>query len=431
MATESTDDPRYSTMDLEECEAFYQEEIASQMRNDGLDPDSETPTYAWLSERYRGFIAHLTRNFDLSPGGFYDEIGVPPNDEDNSAFEFVEDEATRDALESYLRELRERQGRAKSTVATRRSVLRRYVRTYQRVNDTDDLLSPLRSEQGSSKEKARVADTFDALRGLDETLNTHASRRKYVQEVRQFYRHRVDFGEADYDPTTRLERRFGWDSAPDWDNPALDGEQIQSLYRTAESSADRLLVIGMCGWGLRPSEICALHTRQLTLAPDEKDTDGPEPYIDFGEGERKNGPGTVALLVGVETVTSRIDELEAEHGEEWNGYLLPSSVAQSGHITTETARRHFRALAEEAGVTVDGAAPTPKMGRRYWYTAYGAAVKRVADRFDDVAAEQGSKSAEVVLDNYLSKPEKRRHRRDEMRTTLSGLFGADATDGSR
>ncbi|WP_224926131.1 tyrosine-type recombinase/integrase [Saliphagus infecundisoli] len=410
-------------MDLKDCEAFYHEEITREMQADGLDPDHETPTYAWLSDRYRGFIARLSRTFDLSPGDFYDEIGVPPHDgTEESPFAFVNDQDTRQALESYLHELRDRQGRAESTIATRRSVLRRYVETYQQVNDTDDLLSPLQSEQDSSEEKTRVADTFDVLRRLDETLNTHASRLKYVQEVRQFYQHRVDFGKADYDPTTRLERRFGWDSTPDWDNPALDADEIQSLYQTAETPADRLLVIGVCGWGLRPSEVCALHRRQLTLTPDEDDPEGPDPYIDFGENERKNGPGAVALLVGVEELESRINTLHDEHGGDWNGYLLPSSSSKSGHISTETARRHFQKLAEEAGVTVDGSTPTPKMGRRYWYTAYGAAVKRVAERFEDIAEEQGSKSADVVLDNYLSKAEKRGHRREEMRGDLEGLF---------
>ncbi|UHQ96227.1 tyrosine-type recombinase/integrase [Natrinema halophilum] len=394
------------------------------MSSDGFDPEQETPAYAWLSNHYRGFVAHLSRNFDLSPGDFYDEISVPPVSEDGSgSFEFVEDDTTRKEIESYLVELRERQGRAESTVATRRSVLRRYVKLYREVNGMDDLLSSLRSEQGSSEEKARVADAFDALRQLDVALNTHASRLKYVQEVRQFYQHRVDFGKADYDPTRRLERRFGWDSAPEWDNSALNAEQIHALYRAAELPEDRLLVIGVCGWGLRPSEICALHSNQLTLSPeDEEDLEGADPYISFDQDERKNGPGTVALLVGIEELKSRIDQLYREYGEDWNGYILPSLSSKSGYISTETARRHFRNLAEDAGISVDGETPTPKMGRRYWYTAYGEAVKRVADRFKDIAEEQGSRSADVVLDNYLSESERRRHRRDEMQADLVGLF---------
>lgn len=132
----------------------------------------------------------------------------------------------------------------------------------------------------------------------------------------------------------------------------------------------------------------------------------------------------VVLLVGADELESRIDDLHEEHGDDWNGYLLASSSSNFGYISTETARRHFRDLADEAGVTVGGTAPTPKMGRRYWYTAYGAAVKRVAERFEDIAQEQGSKSAEVVLDHYLSKPERRCHRRDEMRDGLVGLFNS-------
>lgn len=46
----------------------------------------------------------------------------------------------------------------------------------------------------------------------------------------------------------------------------------------------------------------------------------------------------------------------------------------------------------------------------------------MAERFVDTAEEQGSKSAEVILDNYLSEAEKRRHCREEMRADLEGLF---------
>lgn len=41
--TETTDTPRYSTMDLEDAEAFYHDEITPQMRSEGLAPEHETP----------------------------------------------------------------------------------------------------------------------------------------------------------------------------------------------------------------------------------------------------------------------------------------------------------------------------------------------------------------------------------------------------
>jgi integrase len=423
--TETTDTPRYSTMGLADAEAFYHDEIAPQMRAEGLAPEHETPTYSWLESHFPGFIKHLSRRFDLSPGDFYDEIGVPIKPEsDAGPFDFVDDDETRAALEDYLVELRDRQGRAESTVATRRSALRLYVRTYKDVNGTDDLLGPLHDDAARADEMDRVADTFDVLRRREDTLTTHASRRKYVQEVRQFYTHQVTFKGARHNPTDQLERRFGWDSTPEWDNQALEADQIRTLYRTADNPVDRLIVIGVCGWGLRPSEVASLHVNQLVLDPPEDDPEAG-PYIEFGS-ERKNGPGTVALLTGLEDVDAQIDAVVEEADDDWMGYVFPSPSAESGHLSTSTIRRRFKDLAERAGVTVDRGVPTPKMGRRYWYTAYGEAVRRVAERFADVAAEQGSKSAEVVLDNYLSEAEKRRHRREEMREDLEGLFAEDA-----
>jgi len=121
-------------------------------------------------------------------------------------------------------------------------------------------------------------------------------------------------------------------------------------------------------------------------------------------------------------VAARIDAVAEEADDGWIGRVFPSPAAESGYLSASTIRRRFKDLAERAGVTVDGEVPTTKMGRRYWYTAYGGTVRRVAERSADVAEEQGSNLAEVVLDNYLSEEEKRRHRREEMRADLEGLF---------
>ncbi|MGB9933886.1 tyrosine-type recombinase/integrase [Haloarcula amylolytica] len=405
---------RYSTMDLADCESFYHETVVPTMENDGIDPTTETPTYTWLNSQFPGFIKHLQRRLDLSPGQFYDEIGVPEVDNTTGSFDFLSDNTQR-AIEGYLDELETRRGRAEATIETRRSILRRYAKIYTNIHDTKDLLAPLGDPDERVEEMDRVAATFDALDQLDEALTTLASRRKYVQDTRQFYKHLVMFGNAAYNPLADLEIRFGWDRTPSWDNKALDRSAVQRLYAAAADQRDRFIVVACCGWGLRPSEVASLHIQQLNLDPDENS----HPYIEFGDGERKNGPGTVALLAGLETVERRIETLS---DPEWNGYLLPSPSAATDHLTAETVRRRFKSVAETAGVTVDGDRPTPKTGRRFWYTTYGAAVRRVAERFEDVAAEQGSASAQVVLDNYLSESEARSHRRAEMRETLAGLF---------
>ena len=404
---------RYSTMDLTDCEAFYRETIVPEMEDDDLNPASETPTYAWLNGQFPGFVKHLQRRLDLSPGQFYDEIGVPEAGGSTSPFDFLADDTQR-AIEDYLAELDTRRGRADATIDTRRSILRRYAKVYTNIHDTKDLLAALENPDERVAEMDRVAATFDALDQLDEALTTLASRRKYVQDTRQFYKHLVMFGDAAYNPLADLEIRFGWDETPSWDNKALDRSAVKRLYAAATDLRDRLIVVACCGWGLRPSEVASLHIRQLHLEPD----DDSHPYIEFGDGERKNGPGTVALLAGLETTEARIEALSHP---DWNGYLFPSQ-APAGHLSAESVRRRFKSMAETADVIVDDAVPTPKTGRRFWYTTYGAAVRRVAERFEDVAAEQGSASAQVVLDNYLSESEARSHRRAEMRETLAGLF---------
>lgn len=405
---------RYSTMDMADCESFYSETVVPAMRNEGYNPPTETPTYAWLNEQFPGFVKHLQRRFDLSPGQFYDEIGVPEEEPTPDPFDFLSDN-TQQAIEGYLAELSTRRGRADATIDTRRSILRRYAKVYTNIHDTKDPLAPLKNPDQRVAEMDRVAATFDALDQLNDALTTLASRRKYVQDTRQFYKHLVMFGNAAYNPLADLEIRFGWDTTPSWDNKALDENDVQRLYAATTGPRDRFIVVACCGWGLRPSEVASLHIRQLNLDPG----DDSHPYIEFGDGERKNGPGTVALLAGLETVTERIEALSAP---DWNGYLLPSPSADNSHLTAETVRRRFKSVAETADVTVDGDTPTPKTGRRFWYTTYGAAVRRVAERFEDVAAEQGSASAQVVLDNYLSESEARSHRRAEMRETLAGLF---------
>ncbi|MHC3381153.1 tyrosine-type recombinase/integrase [Haloarcula sp. H-GB5] len=401
-------------MDFADCESFYHETVVPTMETDGLDPTAETPTYTWLNRQFPGFVKHLQRRFDLSPGQFYDEIGVPVATTPSGSFDFLSDN-TQQAIEAYLDELSTRRGRADATIDTRRSILRRYAKVYTNIHDTKDLLAPLENPDERVAEMDRVAATFDAMDQLDDALTTLASRRKYVQDTRQFYKHLVMFGNAAYNPLADLEIRFGWDTTPSWNNKALDRNAVQQLYAAATDQRDRFMMVACCGWGLRPSEVASLHIRQLNLDPD----DDSHPYIEFGDGERKNGPGTVALLAGLETVKRRIETLD---GPEWSGYLLPSPSAATGHLTAETIRRRFKSVAEAADVTVDGATPTPKTGRRFWYTTYGAAVRRVAERFEDVAAEQGSASAQVVLDNYLSESEARSHRRAEMRETLAGLF---------
>lgn len=86
-------------------------------------------------------------------------------------------------------------------------------------------------------------------------------------------------------------------------------------------------------------------------------------------------------------------------------------------------RNRFAVLAESADVTVAGETPTPKMGRRFWYSLYGDAVRQIAERYTSIAEDQGSSDPGIVLDNYLSETERRKHRREAMHDELANLLG--------
>ena len=402
---------RWTTKDLDDLEAFYWEEVAPAMRKDDLDPEQEQPPYAWMTKHgFSGFINSLQRDHDLTPTEFYDRLDVGA--EDNEDYWGLDHDPTRTVLDEYVDELLDRRGHPETTVMPVRSRLKKYAQLYADVNESPDLLAPLLEESERPAEIDRGLAVFDVL---DEVLGTPASKFKYLEDTRRFYDYLLDAGRAVYNPLDRMEKRFGWDR-PEWDNPALKRADVRALYQAAEGVGERLLVVGLAGWGLRPSELCALRAEQVVFGREN----GEHPYIEFGEGERKNGPGTVTLLVGVDEITTQIDALGDD--PDWSGYLFPSTAAANGHVTTDTARNRFTSLAERAGVTVAGGTPTPKMGRRFWYSIYGDAVRRIAERYTPIAEDQGSSDPGVVLDNYLSESERRKHRRSAMRDELGDLL---------
>lgn len=412
---------RYATFeDLAEFAAFYREEIRPAIETDAdlaIDPERETPPYRWLKANYSGFVERLRRDHDLSPGEFYDAVGLPPESEDDEGPWGIDHEPTVAALEDYLEELAQDRGRAETTVGPRRSRLKTYVRTYAAVHDTGDLLTPLLDEGARPDEIARVRDAF---RVLDDDLGTLASKKKYVSAVSNWYTFLEEMGRGLYNPAANLLNRFGWDEDPHYDHPALSPADLESLLAVADAD-ERFLLLALAGWGLRPVEACELHVDQLVLDPPEGE--GEVPFIEFAAGERKNARrtrNTVELLVGVEALRARILDLRAT--ETWSGHLLPSP--QGGPITTQTARRWLRDLGERADVAVAGDAPKPKMGRRTWYRLYRQQRPEIEAGTAAVADAQGSRDAGVSERNYLDE----RTRREARAAAMRELVQADLAE---
>lgn len=399
----------WTTKSLQDLEHLYWTEMATKLRADGFDPLDEQPPYEWLVENgYSGLIRALRRDHDLTPTEFYvDVLGIEPDDD---PYWPIKHEEMIGALEAYLDELRNRRDHPETTVGTIRSRLRRFVETYVEVHGREDLISPLLNEDERPAEIERAMGVFDVL---DEQLGSVGSKFKYLEDTRRWYRWLQDAGRAAYNPLERIDRRFGWER-PEWDNRALEAGQVRALYAAAERGREQLVVVGLAGWGLRPSELASLEADQIRLDPE----DDIRPYLEFEE--RKNGPGTVSLLVGAEHLQERVDELA--EGQGWSGYIFPSDRSVTGHRHPDTIREWFANVVERADVTVDGRRPTPKMGRRFWYARYTEAVGQLLKRLEGIAEDQGSSSAKVVLENYLSEADRRRQRRDAMASALGNAF---------
>lgn len=395
-------------MRLGELAEFYWEEIAPVRRRQGYDPETDRPAYAWLAEHGFGGIQYALReHHDLTVTAFFEDV-VGVSGDEPLGFEWgIDHERTREVLDAYLSGLPRRQGLRESTIESKRARLAKYVRTYARLHGEADLLAGVEREATRPSEIERVLAALDAV---GEELSTDASRLQYLGDVRGFYAHLQRRGYAAYDPLADASEEFPWERAEP-DNQALDAADVRALYRAADAPGERLLVVGLAGWGLRPSELAGLHRDQVQLAVDD-------PHLAFEE--RKNGPGTVALIYGLAELAARLDDLAAD--PDWNGHLFPSGRAASGHVVPGTLRDRFERLAERADVAVDGGTPTPKMGRRFWYSTYVDASAAMLEQIEAIAGDQGSASPEVVLRNYLSEARRRELRQRFMRSELAAAF---------
>ena len=406
----SNEQYQWSRKSLDELESMYHSEIAPTIRREtGLDTTHEPPSYQDLTDHgFSGLAYALREHHDMTVGEFFEDV-VGLRSQSSDGYQWgIDDRETIDRLEQYIRTLSKRRGYKDTTVTAIRSRLAKYVRTYADIHGSAPIIDRVQSIDQQPDEIERALAVFDEL---DAELDSDDSKFRYSGDLSQFYEHLQRRGVAAYDPVLNFgKKEYDWER-DEPDNPTLDARQVRALYDAADDRADDVLMLALCAWGLRPNEVASLHTSQFVL-------DGDNPHIAFED--RKNGPGTVAILYGRETLEDRLIELGKRDG--WNGYLFPSTASESGHIVPDTVGNRFRQLAERAGVTVRGDTPTSKMGRRFWYTTYKDAVNALVEQLDLIAEDQGSSDPEVILSNYLSEDERRRQRRELMRERLSEAF---------
>lgn len=413
----SFDDVRWSTCSLEDFTQLYWDRIAPCLEAEGIDPTTEKPTHQWFRDHgVRSFLAALRRHHDRSFGEFWNE-DLSLGDDDDGYTWATSDEQTVDALERFLDRRQSRYGLSTSSVETLRTRLNLYVRAYSEANNTDDLLTPIQRDRDKPAYEA-VDACYAAFDWLNEGAD-HEYSAQTLQRVRRivdaWYQHLVGRRVASMNPASGLYEEFKWETK-DSPIPSLSATHIRHLMEVATTSRQQLLIVALAGWGLRASEVAALHVSQFNRDVPEDDV----PYIAFES--RKNGPGEVSVLFGLDILDSRIDELEDD--ETWTGYVFPSPQGESPHVTRDTIRNWFQKLSSEADLPdkINGERPSPQLCRRFWYDTYTAVLEGVLEGVEEIAAEQGSSDPQVVMQNYLSDTRSRQLRREFMREQLTDIF---------
>lgn len=406
---------RASVCTLKELATKYWEEVAPDMRDAGMDPETDRPTHRWLSENgHRDLVYALSEHHDTTFARFWaDTLGLEQPD---AGYDWsIHHDPTIDALERYL-ERRTSSKWSETTARTHRSRLDRYAGGYATVTGSGDLLSPIARDSDLPAYEATDAcwDTFEYLDAQDDISRRTLGR--IFRSVHVWYEHLMNRRRAALNPAAGLGQEYDWDA--EWtdepSNPALSPRDVRELYDTAGTNEQRFLVVALCAWGLRSGEVARLHRDRLNL-------DGDVPYVEFET--RKNGPGTVNIPYCAQDAEIRIARLR---GVDWNGYLFPSARSESGHVHPNTIRDRFDALVSRTDVDDDA---VPQMARRFWYDRYTATMEDLIEHVQAAADEQGSASPQVVLDDYLSEERKRALRRRFMRDRLADAFGdGPATD---
>lgn len=405
----SADDVPWTLIDEDQLADAYWAVVAPALRREGRDPETDRPSYEWLSNNgFRGLTYALKEYHDTTFGKFWtDTLGLGTED---TGYEWdVQHDDTRNSFEQYLDA---KQAAANdwtdSTRATIRTRLVCYARAYRERHGTDDLLAPVDAESDISETQAvdRCRETFSYMA----TEYAESTIARVHDAIRTWYGWLVERRVATVNPTNGAEDWFSWTRSSDTEPVALDADHVRAMFDAAVRSRDRMLVVALAAWGLRAGEVAALHDDQLHL-------DADEPYIEFEE--RKNGPGTVAIVYG--------GDVARRHLARVDGYLFPSARSSTGHVYGATVANWFHDLADRAGVPeeIDGVRRKPHMGRRFWYDAYAQTTEDLLEHVQEIAAEQGSSSAKVVFEDYLTDERKRELRREFMREKLSEAFDAN------
>lgn len=379
---------------------FYWRVVIPVLEEEGHDSESLPSATVMREYGFGRYIEAIRRHYDYTFKEFLiEEVGL--NDECLYEYNWpIDDAETKEWLDKFVQDLRNRDStkQKESTIGRIASNIYVFLHEWKAAHGSTDIIRTLETAD-EDEMYSLVLAVYDRLNEREITVNTKT---RYVTDhsfLFEYLTHPTN--PLDYNPIPDVEKRFHWSrtEVDVLERSALSPAQVKRLWNHTETLEERMLLIAACAWGLRAGEICALHVDQLVLDPNSDD-EFDHPVINFGK--RKQGPSTVNIVYGRNIVEERIDQLKKEFGDEWNGYLFPSSDPRTEHLQSNAILRdRFQPLAERADVTVDGEKPYLKQARRFWYQRYWTGQQRYHELVSLAAEEQGSTDTEVVKTNYL------------------------------
>lgn len=382
---------------------FYWSEIAPERRKQGFDPNEDIPKYNWINQNgYSGLHHALKRDHETTTREFFEDVINP-----SSGYEYPGDDSrTHRQIDNHLEAIAQRKDYAESTIASKQSRLSRIIEIKRELYGTGDLI--ILGKQDTTNSFQKLMDIFDRI---DEDLNSDQSKRNIQSDLISFFAHLERRGIVDYNPATSLRQEYEFKY--DCSSPVhiLSEEQIRKIWEATQTLEEKVIVILYIGHGLRTNEAPDLTVENFVIQTEV-------PYIKLEE--RKNQSGTIPLLVGQNYIAEKFQSVQTPGSG--TDPLFPSPDMNREALTGATMRRKFKDICSRAGVTVNNKIPTPRNGRKTWYTMYIDVFENLKKVADTVSTEQGSKDPEVVLNNYYPLESELEQYRNEMKDQLKNVF---------
>ena len=400
-------------------------EVRELRRAEGKDPDIK-PTHKWLREHgFSGIQGYAERHEKTVDDVLLEECGFDQREKKPLPGTHAE---TKALVHRWLQDEDDEFNRLNDTsVGNAWTHMRRLMELSRDALGSSNLLRPARAPPGKN-----VRLILDLFRAMNDEFESEGARYNYASTLDKFYEYLEMIGEVNSNPVESVLPRMGWTYTRESPANILTPKQVRECWKATtsvdeetvedlgagtlrERLVEKILLLSLGGCGERTSDPL------ITNAQEDIILDPGDPRVCFDD-ERKNGPGTVPIMAGLDYFEQYIELLEEEGYE----MLFPSEQSADGTRSDTWVRNKIEEIVDRAGVRLpDGSKPTPKHFRQFWFNEYLDAYEAYIAKIEDVAAEQSSASAEIVDKHYLAGHRERDHFRRFAYTHFETAFPTD------